>query len=222
MTFTTLFFDLDDTLYPASTGLWLAIRQRMSRYMIEKLGFDPAEVEHVRQEYFTTYGTTLRGLLAHYPERVHAADFLAYVHDLPLPDYLQPNAALRPLLLGLPQRRWIFTNADAAHAQRVMAFLGVSDCFAGIADITALGFNCKPTGAAYQKALELAGETDPRRCVLLDDAPRNLAPAHELGFFTVLVGTREAHPAASLSISRLEDLPHSLPELWKGNGHGQL
>jgi FMN phosphatase YigB (HAD superfamily) len=42
MRFSTLFFDLDDTLYPNSTGLWNAIKHRMTLYMHERLGI-PAE-----------------------------------------------------------------------------------------------------------------------------------------------------------------------------------
>ncbi len=33
MHFKSLYFDLDDTLYPASSGLWDAIRERMNTYM---------------------------------------------------------------------------------------------------------------------------------------------------------------------------------------------
>ena len=42
---TTLFFDLDDTLYPSASGLWEAIRQRMTTYMEERLGFSADEVD---------------------------------------------------------------------------------------------------------------------------------------------------------------------------------
>ncbi len=56
-------------------------------------------------------GTTMRGLQIHH--QIDTDDYLAYVHDLPLHDYLYPNPQLRSLLTSLPQRRWIFTNADA-------------------------------------------------------------------------------------------------------------
>jgi pyrimidine 5'-nucleotidase len=210
---TTLFFDLDDTLYPAASGLWQAIRKRMTTYMVERLGFSAEEVDHIRHDYFTNYGTTLRGLLIHYPGRVNVDDYLAYVHDLPLPEFIQPDPALRPFLLSLPQSRWIFTNADEAHATRVMCLLGIEDCFNGIADIRALGFACKPVVGAYHRALELAGETDPRKCILLDDSPRNLAPARQMGFFTILVGTNNPDPAACLSIASLYELTEAIPGL---------
>jgi putative hydrolase of the HAD superfamily len=212
---TTLFFDLDDTLYASQTGLWLAIRDRMRRYLIEQMGFSLDEVDDLRHNYFVTYGTTLRGLIINHPERIHVDDYLAFVHDVPLQAYLQPDPSLRAVLLSLHQPRWIFTNSDDQHAQRVLNILGLSDCFTGIIDIRSLEFACKPVEEAYHRALALAGETDPRRCVLFDDSPRNLAPARALGFYTVLVGAHEPDPSACQVITSLNELTNVLPELWK-------
>ncbi len=212
---TTLFFDLDDTLYSPHNGLWMAIRDRMRCYLIEQMGFSPDEVDELRHEYFVKYGTTLRGLLINHPERTNAEDYLAFVHDIPLQEYIQPDPSLRALLLSLPQPRWIFTNSDDRHATRVLNVLGVNDCFDGIIDIRSLGFACKPVEEAYHRALALAGETDPRRCLLFDDAPRNLAPARALGFCTVLVGDHGPDASACQVITSLHDLPDAMPELWK-------
>lgn len=220
MTFSTLFFDLDDTLYEHSTGLWEAIRQRMERYMIDGLHFLPEEVHSFRQKYFETHGTTLRGLMINHPDRVDALEFLKHVHDLPVHEYLSPKPALRDILLSLPGKRWVFTNSDAAHAGRVLAALGLEDCFNGIIDIVALKFICKPLPEAYQQALALAGESDPQRCIFFDDSIRNLAPAYQFGFYTVQVGSLNPHPAVKAHLERLIDLPHRIPELWEFNGNG--
>jgi pyrimidine 5'-nucleotidase len=143
----------------------------MRRYLIERMGFSPDEVDALRHEYFVTYGTTLRGLLINHPERTDADDYLAFVHDIPLQEYIQPDPSLRVLLQSLPQRRLIFTNSDDQHAQRVLSVLGVRDCFEGIIDIRALEYTCKPVGEAYLRAMALAGETQPARCILFDDSP---------------------------------------------------
>ena len=82
MKYTTIFFDLDDTLYPSSTGLWYAIKDRMNTYMAERMGFAPAEISKIREKYYRQYGTTLRGLEANH--EIDVKDFLAYVHDIPL------------------------------------------------------------------------------------------------------------------------------------------
>jgi putative hydrolase of the HAD superfamily len=216
MPYTTLFFDLDDTLYPNTNGLWGAIRERMDDYLRERLGVPPEQVLSLRRRYFETYGTTLRGLQHHHQVDPH--DFLDYVHDLPLEQYLTPDPELHSLVEGLPQRKWVLTNADIHHARRVLAILGLADCFAGIIDIHALEYTCKPEPEAYRKAMSLAGETVPGRCLLCDDSPRNLAPARALGFTTVLVGVNLPDPAADFAIPNLKALRNVLPELWLDRG----
>ena len=90
MRFTTIFFDLDDTLYPSSSGLWPAIKERMNSYMDERMHIPRDEIPRLREKYFREYGTTLRGLQANH--KVDVQDYLAYVHDLPLKDYLHPES----------------------------------------------------------------------------------------------------------------------------------
>jgi putative hydrolase of the HAD superfamily len=211
MSFTTLFFDLDDTIYPPGSGLWDAIKERMTLYMIERLSISPDEVHTLRLAYYEQYGTTLRGLQHHH--RIDADDFLAYVHDVPLVSYLKPDSQLRTLLQSLPQRKWIFTNADAAHAERVLAALQLEAYFQGIIDIRRTGFACKPEEPAYQAALQASGESLPERCIFLDDSPRNLEPARQMGFCTVLVRDGRPDPAAHYSIASLLELPAVLPVL---------
>jgi putative hydrolase of the HAD superfamily len=219
MQYTTIFFDLDDTLYPSTNGLWDAIRDRMNLYMEERLNMPADEISALRREYFIKYGTTLRGLQFHHD--VDADEFLAFVHDLPLKSFLKPDPELRKLIQSLPQKKWIFTNADAAHAGRVLSLLGVEDCFNGIIDVRANNFLCKPEPEVYRLTLIHAGEADPNRCVFLDDSARNLAPATQLGFYTVLVGTSEPNPLARCTIPSIHALPEQLPELWNHTGQSK-
>ena len=215
MPFTTVFFDLDDTLYPPSTGIWQAIRERMVLFMQVKLGLPPDEINALRRKYYEVYGTTLRGLQLHH--QVDSDEFLAYVHDLPIAQMVQPDLELRAMLLAMHVRKFVFTNADTAHAGRILAALGVSDCFDGINDLRARDFYCKPDLEAYHRVLAHSGESWPQNCLYLDDAPRNLIPARELGMRTVLVGEGAPNPDADLTISRPHDLGKVLPELL-GNG----
>lgn len=223
MVYQTLFFDLDDTLYPHTAGLWEAIRVRMDAYMRQRLGLPESEIPRLRQYYLETYGTTLRGLQNQF--HVDAQDFLAFVHDLPLEQYLQPNPALRELLLSLPQKRYIFTNADQAHAGRVLRVLALEGCFEAIIDVNALEFIPKPDLAAYRRALALA-DAQAETSVLFDDAERNLKPAQQLGFTTVWVGApppplqigegvQPQRNGRCLRIGSLEELPRKMPELWR-------
>lgn len=210
ITYSTLFFDLDDTIYPASSGLWSAIKARIVTYMIERLRIPAEQVPILRQEYVEKYGTTLRGLETHYTLDKRA--FLAYVHDLPLGNYIIPDPELRTVLQAIPTRKVIFTNADAPHAERVMDYLGVRDCFEMIIDIHAMHPYCKPMPEAFQLAMRLAGETDATRCIMLDDGPRTTRAAKALGMYSILVA-EQAVPAADHShsiISHWRELPSVL------------
>jgi putative hydrolase of the HAD superfamily len=177
-------FDLDDTLYPARTGVWLAMRARMEQYMIERLGLPADGVSALRERYYRQYGTTLNGL--RHEHHINEEEFLSFVHDVQLENYLSPNPALRHMLRSLFQRRVIFTNADVAHANRVLRLLGIEDCFEQIIDIQALGYFCKPDPRAYEHALSLLGAAAPE-CVFIDDTLRNLQAAHAAGMLTVWV-----------------------------------
>lgn len=214
MRYRTLLFDLDDTLYPSHSGLWLAIRERMTLYMQQRLGVPAEQVRALRQSYYQAYGTTLRGLQIHF--QVDADDYLTFVHDLPLDQYIHPVPGVRQMILSLPQKRWIFTNADADHARRVLDTLDLVDCFHGIIDIKALEYHCKPGEDAYKRALSIAGEDQASMCVILDDSWSNLQAANRLGFTTVLVGQNgQLKPENQLFIEELSMLPQLLPELWE-------
>jgi putative hydrolase of the HAD superfamily len=182
--FTTIFFDLDDTLYPASSGLWHAIKERMNIYMRDHMGFAPAEIPHLREKYFKEYGTTLRGLQANH--KMDVGDYLAFVHDLPLQDYLTPNPTLRTVIASLPTRNLIFTNADVNHAKRVLNALELDGLFEAVVDVNTVAPYCKPMPESFGIAMEAAGETDPARCVMIDDLPRTTRAAREYGMFGVL------------------------------------
>jgi putative hydrolase of the HAD superfamily len=205
VTLSTVFFDLDDTLYPASSGLWEAIKRRMSRYMHERLGIPEDEIPDLRQKLFLQYGTTLRGLEATYP--IDTQDYLAYVHDLRLADYLNPDPSLRTVLQALSVHKLVLTNADAAHARRVLAALEVTDCFEAVVDINAMAPYCKPQPEALALALKKAGESDPHRCVLIDDLPRTTRAARQFGFFSILYGANGSQADADAALKDWRELP---------------
>lgn len=211
MKFTTLFFDLDDTLYPASSGLWEAIRERISLYMHEFLDIPWEDVPNLRRKFFEEYGTALRGLEANYP--VRREDYLAFVHDLPLRDYIQPNPELKAVLKDLSTRKLIFTNADAAHARRVMDVLEVAQYFDGIVDINDMDPFCKPMPESFQRAIHRADESNPGSCVLIDDMSRNTLGATAFGMRSILFGTDGHQAGADATLTKWADLPRVLDEL---------
>lgn len=213
MTLTTVFFDLDSTLYPESCGLWQKIRQRIDLYLLERLSIPAEQIPRMRQGYYEKYGTTLKGLQANLD--VDAQDYLDFVHDLPLNEYLRPDPKLREMILSIPKRRWIFSNSDNAHVRRVLNQLEISDCFGGVIDIFAMEPFCKPQPEAFQKALEIVGIADPNECAFLDDSADNINSAKAAGFWSIYVGENNNHHHADRSLSDLLDLPKIAPEIWQ-------
>ena len=187
MTISTIFFDLDDTLYPASSGLWTQIKDRIGLFMSERLSIPETDVPLLRKKLFDEYGTTLRGLQANYSFEMD--DFLAYVHNIPLADFIQPDPSLHEVLKDLPARKFIFTNADANHARRVLRVLQIDEFFQGIIDINLIEPWCKPMPQSFKIALEQAGETDPQKCAMIDDLPRTTRAARAQGLFAILRGS---------------------------------
>lgn len=205
-----MLIDLDDTLYAPDSGVWGMVSARINQYIHEKLGVSDHEIPTLRQALFLEYGTTLRGLQHKF--QVDMKDYLDFVDNVPLEDRLQPDPQLRDLLLRYPQRKFIITNADRCYAQRVIHLLELDGCFEGIIDIYDIAPFCKPMVEAFQIAFRLAGVNNPAQCIFMDDSPRNLAAANQLGAFTVLVGqpkpgSQHLAAGASVQIDRIVDLP---------------
>jgi putative hydrolase of the HAD superfamily len=146
----------------------------------------PDAAHKLRQRYLDDYGTTLNGLLHNHD--IDPIDYLDYVHEFPIESMIEPDAALRQILQTVLPRKYIYTNASLSHAARVLKHLRIQDLFEGIIDIIALDYLNKPLPESYSKALELAGNPDPEKCMLVDDRSVNLIPAKDLGITTVLVG----------------------------------
>ena len=179
-----ILFDLDETLYPRGAGLMKEIGHRISLYMKERMGLDPAQVSRLRREYYERYGTTMRGLQINY--EIDPDDYLSYVHDIPLEEYIQPNGALDLVLNGIELEKIVFTNASEEHARRVLRVLGIERHFSRIVDIRAVNYLSKPNLKAYQRILDILGATG-GECLIVEDNIRNLREAKKLGMITILV-----------------------------------
>jgi putative hydrolase of the HAD superfamily len=191
MRFDTILFDLDNTLYPASSGVDDALRVRMNAFVQRIVGCDEETAAAMRRAYFLAHGTTLRGLQSEYSFDVE--DYLEYVHDLELDGLVAADAELDRLLDQIGARKVIFTNASSEHAARVLGQLGIARHFDRIFDIRYARFEPKPHPAAYRRILtEL--EARPANTILIEDTARNLPPARALGITTVLLA-QPAHGA---------------------------
>ncbi len=210
-----LLFDLDNTVYPQSCGLWEAIGDRINLYMIERLGMPPEEVGRKREDFLKAFGTTLNALRHYYGIDPH--EFLAFVHDLPLADYIVKDPEVDGMLGRLPFSKVIFTNADAAHARRVLARMGIARHFERIIDIYALEFINKPDRRSYLRALDYLS-CSPEECVLVEDSLANILPAREMGMLTVHVQSGDAADGAHYHIRKITELEPLLQSGLTHNG----
>ncbi|KAK3226354.1 hypothetical protein Dsin_006216 [Dipteronia sinensis] len=129
--FDCLLFDLDDTLYPSSAGIQEAVTQNVKDYMVEKLGIDKSKITELGNLLYKNYGTTMAGLRA-IGYDFDYDEYHNFVHGRLPYENLKPDHVLKSLLMGLPLRKTIFTNADMVHAVKALSRLGLEDCFEGI------------------------------------------------------------------------------------------
>ena len=192
-TYQHILFDLDETLYTPNSGLWNAISGRIYTYMLDILGIPEADIHPLREAYLNQYGTTLGGLMTHYPD-VNPDDYLAYVHDVDLDRFIPPDPQLDCTLAALPQKKVVFTNASRLHAERVLSRLGIGAHFEAIIGVEALDFINKPHPDAYTRALELIGDPEPATCVMVEDRAVNLKTAADFNMLTILLDDGETYP----------------------------
>lgn len=176
-------FDLDNSLYPASSDLFELIDRRMGEYIQRLLNVDAVEARRVQKSHFHAHGTTLAGLMASHG--VEPGEFLDFVHDIDLAR-LAADPALVAALDRLPGRKFVFTNASEDYARRVLDRLGLANAFDGMHDIHAMAYVPKPDPSGYAAICARHG-IDPKRALFADDMVRNLAPAKAIGMTTLWI-----------------------------------
>lgn len=239
-----LLFDLDDTLYPLSSGLANAVLKNIGDYMVEKLGIERSKISQLCDLLYKNYGTTMAGLRA-IGYSFDYDEYHSFVHGRLPYENIRPDPVLRHLLLSLPIRKVIFTNADKIHAAKALSKLGLEDCFEGIicfetlnspnesdskADIFDIvkystgqdpGMElpktpiiCKPSEYAIEHALKIAN-IDPQRTIFFDDSVRNVQAGKRVGLRTVLVGKSHRVKGADYALESIHNIREALPELWE-------
>jgi putative hydrolase of the HAD superfamily len=214
----TWIFDLDNTLYSASTHLFGQIDERMKTFIAKEFNISREEAHALQKRYYWEHGTTLRGLMLNH--HVDPDAFLDFVHDIDR-TVLAPDLRLNAALARLPGRRYIYTNGTARHATEVIAHLGISTLFDGIFDIRAGNYIPKPDPAPYRIILERFG-IDPTRAAMFEDSFKNLKPAADLGMVTVFVRHVEHVPRPDDDLSHCayvtDDLTRWLTDMLDARG----
>ena len=209
-------FDLDNCLYPASSGLFALIDERMTAYIQRLLDCDPEEAHRVQKDHFHTHGTTLAGLMQNHrdrpapfprrrarhparPGRAQRARWPQRWRACPAAASSSPTAT-RPMRAGC-WRRSACTTASTTSTTSTPAAIGP-----------------KPDPHGYELLCERFG-IDPAQALLVDDMAQNLKPAKMLGMTTVWVDNgseRGSHGAEDSFIDhRIADVGEWLETILK-------
>jgi putative hydrolase of the HAD superfamily len=202
----TWVLDLDNTLYPADTGLAAQMNTRIRAYLANLFGTDEAGAHLLQAQLVADHGTTLRGLMN--TRSIDAHDYLEWEHTI---DYsvLRRDPALAEVLGTLPGQRYVYTNGSAYHAGQVLGRLGLDGCIDGVFDILAAELIPKPYAESLDAFLARF-EVDPARAVMFDDLEVNLALPHERGMTTVWVSEGTPYERLADRRWRAADLPKFL------------
>ena len=204
----TWIFDLDNTLYPASSRLFDQVDRRITEYIMQALDLEWDDAHKKQKLFFREYGTSLSGMME--VHNIPANEYLEYVHNIDLSP-LAPSPALNQALEQLPGRKVIFTNGSTAHAKNVTEKLGITHHFDATFDIVDCEFTPKPDLIVYEKMLSTLS-INPKSAVMIEDMARNLVPAAALGITTVWVRTEEAWAVEGAGGDHIDHIVDDLTE----------
>lgn len=203
----TIFFDLDNTLYPSDSGLWKIIGNRIDTYIEKHVHMDKEKISEFRVHCREKFGTTLMGLKNLY--EIDDDHYMNYVHDVDLSTVLGKNEELIQMLASLPQRKIIFTSSNVNHARNVLNYLEIEDYFDEILDSYKTAPYIKPQQEAFMKALDLVDIESSQGCIFVDDILDNVQSAKEVGFFSILV-SKNSDDDYPFKIEKITQLPQLL------------
>ena len=187
-------FDYDLTLYGEEERFVLnSLDHRIAEFVQKTVGGTFESATEIRKDYLHRFGTTLSGLMA--MNGTAPDDFFDFIHE---PEYLiYPKVSLEKfaLLMSLVGHRFVFTNGRGDWSRAGMARMEIAPAIEDVFDIKLMDWEGKPHVSAYEKienwlvargVLEKDAK-DKSQIVLLEDSLRNLEPAHERGWTTILV-----------------------------------
>ncbi len=170
-----------------------SLDHRIAEFVQKTVGGTFESATEIRKDYLHRFGTTLSGLMA--MNGTAPDDFFDFIHE---PEYLiYPKVSLEKfaLLMSLVGHRFVFTNGRGDWSRAGMACMEIAPAIEDVFDLKLMDWEGKPHVSAYEKienwlvargVLEKDAK-DKSQIVLLEDSLRNLEPAHERGWTTILV-----------------------------------
>lgn len=182
----TWLFDLDNTLYPFTSGMYEHINHRMNQFIKNKLQISLPQVDHLRKKYVSLYGTTLLGMMIHHD--TNPEEFLKDIHSFSIFSFLKKEPELFQFIEKLKGKKYIFTNSPCFYAKKVLSVLSVESLFVDIFSIETFHYQGKPSKKAFEKVCGYLPKNE--TIYFIDDEPSNIEMAKKFKFFTVLVDSR--------------------------------
>lgn len=201
-----LLLDLDNTLYPRSSGLGRSMGERMGEFVARYLSLSDEEADTRRRHGLRRYGTTLKWLI-HEHRLIDVEGFIEFVHPTDLDSFLTEDdrLAAQSALAMLDMPAAILTNAPMEHAMRVLEWLGLERRFEHIVDIRANGWVGKPARSAYESALARTGAR-PEATLFADDVLQYVLPFRDMGGRAVHVADEPAGEPGVTTIGGIAEL----------------
>ncbi|KAI3514126.1 hypothetical protein L1887_12445 [Cichorium endivia] len=240
-----LLFDVDDTLYPLSSGLSVQCTKNIREYMVNELQIEESKVPEMCAQLYKDYGTTMAGLRA-LGYDFDYDEYHSIVHGRLPYEYLKPDPVLRTLLHSLPYRKVIFSNANEEHVAEILHRLGLEDCFEDVICFESLNPKNqisnsdipKSSVTGYDDVSECAivlpespivckpfenafqqafkmANINPHKTLFFDDSIRNIQTAKFTGLSTVLVGCSQRKKGVDYALESIHNIREALPELWE-------
>lgn len=179
-----ILFDLDNTLYPITSGLQQNLYFRGVNFTSAKLKMDNLASERLIKSIINKYGTIEYGLMKEFD--IDPEEYMRYVFDVSIETHLKKDYRLKKLLQEIRIRRIIFSDSPIEHIHKVLDFLEIRQLFEKIYDKRFYNYHSKSNLKVHDlvlKDLKLAGT----QCLLIDDNLSNLISGKLKGMVTVWV-----------------------------------
>ncbi len=172
-------FDLDNTLYPASSGVLQEMNRRMGVFCAEYFGVDEDEANAMRRGKHSIFGTTLQWLRVCHG-LMDPEPYIQAIHPVNMESFVDPDPVLKSYISDLPGEYILLTNSPMEHALRTLKALDLMDLFPRIWDLRRMGYRGKPHRDAYERVLGDLG-LKAAEALLIDDNKANINGFRSLG-----------------------------------------
>lgn len=208
-----LLFDLDNTLYPATSLIGENMRKRILSYVSQFLSVSFEEAVKLRESGLTRHGTTLEWL-KNECNLLNTKEYFEHVHPKSEIEEVPFDPNLRPFLQELSKdyHLSLLTNAPTIHADNMLTHLNIQDLFGTVYDLEKNNLIGKPIANAYRNPIEVAGFTI-EETIFFDDFPSYVKGFTDIGGIGVLMDEKDMYKDLDLKQNGIHKRIHSIYEI---------